>query len=120
MISGIVSLKILLPASSLGKYDNRWAVISKQSLRTFDAIHNFETGKIWAKFWLVVGLRKKYLLDAFSYLGKSEECPSDQALSEYLVVRYMQPFLNGEINVTFDISLTPFHLAKELKNEGTS
>lgn len=45
--------------------------------------------KYGQKFRLAVDLRTKYLLNAFPYLGKDEERPPNQRLSEYGVIQMM-------------------------------
>ncbi|GFQ82237.1 piggyBac transposable element-derived protein 4-like [Trichonephila clavata] len=40
-------------------------------------------------FWLAADLKTKCLLNTFPYLGRSEELPSDQCLSEYVVIQMM-------------------------------
>lgn len=76
--------------------------------------------KYGQKFWLAVDVRTKYLLNAFPYLGKNEERPLNQRLSEYVVMRLMKPFLSKGLNVTVDNFFTSIHLAKELQQKGTS
>lgn len=43
--------------------------------------------KYGQKFWLAVDIKTKYLLNAFPYLGRNEERPSDQSFLEYVVMQ---------------------------------
>lgn len=62
----------------------------------------------------------KYMLNAFPYLGKDETRPNDKSLSEFVVLRLMDPFLNKELNVTCDNFFTSVSLAEQLQNYRTS
>lgn len=72
--------------------------------------------KFGLKFWLLVDLRTKYLLNGFPYLGKDESRPLNQQLGEYIVMRLAEPFFNSGINITTNNYFTSVSLAEKLKN----
>ena len=81
----------------------------------------FNPERKYSNRWTIaVDVGKQYLLSVFIYLGKSEEWLSDQNLSEYVVMRLMQPFLSRGINVTVNNFFTSLHLAKTLHKKRTS
>lgn len=76
--------------------------------------------KYGQKFWIAVDLETKYILNAFPYLGKNEERDRNQRLSEYVVLKLIEPFQNMGRNVTVDNFFTSLELAKKLKDKRTS
>ncbi|GFW78582.1 piggyBac transposable element-derived 4-like protein [Trichonephila clavipes] len=42
-------------------------------------------------FWLATDVDSKYMLNGFPYLGKAEERAENLSLSEYIVLRLMEP-----------------------------
>ncbi|XP_066943494.1 piggyBac transposable element-derived protein 4-like [Macrobrachium rosenbergii] len=65
--------------------------------------------KFGVKFWLAVDSSSKYLVNGFPYLGKDAHRPSNQSLSEFVVLQLMDPFLGKGRNVTTD---NFFHLGQ--------
>ena len=71
--------------------------------------------KLGIKFWLAVDSESHYLVNGFSYLGKDAQRPTNQSLSEYVVTKLVEPFLNGGRNITCDNFFTSVTLAKTLR-----
>ena len=76
--------------------------------------------KFGIKFWLAADVQSKYCLNGFPYLGKDDHRPSDQTLSEHVVLKLMEPFLGGGHNVTTDNFFTSVKLGQKLANKKTS
>jgi hypothetical protein len=76
--------------------------------------------KFGIKFWLLVDVDAKYLLNGFPYLGKDDVRPPGQSLSEIVVLRLVEPYLQKGRNVTTDNFFTSLKLAKQLKERKTS
>lgn len=76
--------------------------------------------KFGIKFWLAVDVESKYLLNGFPYLGKDETRPSDQSVSENVVLRLVEPYLDTGRNITTDNFFTSLNLAEILKARNTS
>lgn len=76
--------------------------------------------KFGIKFWVLADVDTKYMLNAFPYLGKDETRPNDKSLSEFVVLRLMDPFLNKGLNVSCDNFFTSVSLAEQLQNYRTS
>ncbi|XP_068250733.1 piggyBac transposable element-derived protein 4-like [Palaemon carinicauda] len=72
------------------------------------------------KFWLVADAKSKYLLNGFPYLGKDESRPSNQPLSEYVVLKLTEPYTGKGRNVTTDNFFTSVKLAEKLLAKNTS
>jgi hypothetical protein len=76
--------------------------------------------KFGIKFWLLVEVTSKYLCNGFPYLGRDDSRPPNQSLSEFVVLRLMEPFSNKGYNVTCDNFFTSLSLAKALREKRTS
>lgn len=76
--------------------------------------------KIGIKFWVACDLRTKYICNAFPCLGKDASGPSGERLSENVVMRLMQPFLDKGRNVTTGDIFTSLSLAKQLHSRKTT
>jgi len=76
--------------------------------------------KYGQKYWLAVDVEANYLVNGFPYLGKNDERGSNERLSDFVVMRLMQPFFGKGRNVTTDNYFTSIELAKNLKKKKTS
>lgn len=76
--------------------------------------------KFGVKFWLAVDAKSKYLVNGFPYLGKDAHRPSNQPVSEYIVLQLMDPYLGKGRNVTTDNFFTSVRLAEKLQEKKTS
>ncbi|XP_071746952.1 piggyBac transposable element-derived protein 4-like [Lepeophtheirus salmonis] len=72
------------------------------------------------KFWLAVDASSKYLVNGFSYLGKDSQRPANKFLSEYIVMKLMEPYLDKGRNVTTNNFFTSLSLANELQKNRTT
>ncbi|CAK6968768.1 piggyBac transposable element-derived protein 4-like [Scomber scombrus] len=73
--------------------------------------------KFGIKFWIAADVETKYMLNGFPYLGKD---PSNQSVSERVVMKLMEPYLGKGRNVTTDNYFTSLTLAKTLLKRNTS
>ena len=76
--------------------------------------------KFGIKFWLAADVDSKYMLNGFPYLGKDEKRPENISLSEYVVLRLIEPFENKGRNITTDNFFTTLNLSRMLKTKNTS
>ena len=76
--------------------------------------------KFGIKFWLAVNAESHYLVNGFLYLGKDAQRPKNQSVSEYVVTKLAEPFLNEGRNITCDNFFASVALAKSLKSKKTS
>uniref|UniRef100_A0AAV2L9F1 PiggyBac transposable element-derived protein domain-containing protein n=1 Tax=Knipowitschia caucasica TaxID=637954 RepID=A0AAV2L9F1_KNICA len=76
--------------------------------------------KFGIKFWVACDLKSKYICNVFPYLGKDPSRPSGERLSETVVMRLMEPFLDKGRNVTTDNFFTSLSLAKRLLERKTT
>ena len=76
--------------------------------------------KFGIKFWLTVDSESHYLVNGFPYLGKDAQRPTNQLVSEYVVTKLAEPFINEGRNITCDNFFTSVTLAKLLKSKKTS
>ena len=76
--------------------------------------------KFGIKFWLAVDSESHYLVNGFLYLGKDAQRPTYQSVSEYVVTKLAEPFLNKGQNITCNNFFTSVMLAKSLKSKKTS
>ena len=65
-------------------------------------------------------VKKTYLLNGFPYIGKDDHRPSNQTLSEHIVLKLMDPYLGKGRNATTDNFFTSVKLAKQLEAKETS
>ena len=76
--------------------------------------------KFGIKFWLAVDAESHYLVNGFPYLGKDTQRPKSQSLTEYVVTKLAEPFLNEGRNITCDNFFTSVKLANSLKSKKTT
>ncbi|XP_068233497.1 piggyBac transposable element-derived protein 4-like [Palaemon carinicauda] len=76
--------------------------------------------KFGIKFWLAAYAKSKYLLNGFPYLGKDKSRPSNQPLSEYVVLKLTESYTGKGRNVTTDNFFTSVKLAEKLLAKNTS
>ncbi|XP_034039481.1 uncharacterized protein LOC117522186 [Thalassophryne amazonica] len=76
--------------------------------------------KFGIKFWVACDLKSKYICNVFPYLGKDPSRPSGERLSENVVMRLMEPFLDKGRNVTTDNFFTSLSLAQRLHSRKTT
>lgn len=76
--------------------------------------------KFGIKFWLAADAKSKYLVNGFPYLGKDVQRPSNVPLSEYVVLRLVEPYMGKGRNVTTDNFFTSINLAKKLAVRNTT
>ncbi len=76
--------------------------------------------KFGIKFWLAADVDSKYVLNGFPYLGKDDQRPGNITLSEYVVLRLIEPFENKGIHVTTDNFFTTLKLSEMLMAKKTS
>lgn len=70
--------------------------------------------KFGIKFWLASDVDSKYVINALPYLGKDEYRPSSVPLSEYVVLKLIEPFTGCGRTVTTDNFFTSKSLATQL------
>ncbi|XP_005917063.3 uncharacterized protein LOC121813594, partial [Haplochromis burtoni] len=76
--------------------------------------------KFGIKFWVACDLKSKYICNVFPYLGKDPNRPTGERLSENVVMRLMEPFLDKGRNVTTDNFFTSLSLAQKLLRRKTT
>ncbi|CAL9705959.1 unnamed protein product [Knipowitschia caucasica] len=76
--------------------------------------------KFGIKFWVACDLKSKYICNVLPYLGKDSSRPSGERLSETVVMRLMEPFLDKGRNVTTDNFFTSLSLAQQLLERKTT
>ncbi|CAI5694730.1 unnamed protein product [Oreochromis niloticus] len=76
--------------------------------------------KFGIKFWVACDLKSKYICNVLPYLGKDPNRPSGERLSENVVMRLMEPFLDKGRNVTTDNFFTSLSLAQKLLRRKTT
>ncbi|KAL4008950.1 hypothetical protein ACER0C_002802 [Sarotherodon galilaeus] len=72
------------------------------------------------KFWVACDLKSKYICNVLTYLGKDPNRPSGERLSENVVMRLMELFLDKGRNVTTDNFFTSLSLAQKLLRRKTT
>ncbi|CAJ1081502.1 uncharacterized protein LOC125251123 [Xyrichtys novacula] len=70
--------------------------------------------KFGIKFWVACDLKSKYICNVLPYLCKDPSRPSGERLSENVVLRLMEPFLDKRKNGTTDNFFTLMSLAQPL------
>ena len=70
--------------------------------------------KFGIKFWLAVDIETKYILNTILYLVKDKTCVPSHRLSDWVVMKLMEPCLGKGRNVTSDNFFTLYGLAKQL------
>ncbi|XP_032402522.1 uncharacterized protein LOC116708688 [Xiphophorus hellerii] len=76
--------------------------------------------KFGIKFWVACDLKSQYICNAFPYLGKDPNRPSGERLSETVVMRLMEPFMDKGRTVTTDNFFTSLSLAQRLLSRKTT
>ncbi|XP_029949607.1 piggyBac transposable element-derived protein 4-like [Salarias fasciatus] len=76
--------------------------------------------KCGIKFWVACDWKSKYVCNVLPYLGKDPSLPSGDRLSEDVVLRLMEPFLDQGRNVTVDNFFTSLSLAQRLLSRNTT
>ena len=76
--------------------------------------------KFGIKFWVACDLKTKYVCNILPYLGKDHTRPRGERVSENVVMRLMEPFLDKGRNVTTDNFFTSLSLAKRLLSRKTT
>uniref|UniRef100_A0A674PP83 PiggyBac transposable element-derived protein domain-containing protein n=2 Tax=Takifugu rubripes TaxID=31033 RepID=A0A674PP83_TAKRU len=76
--------------------------------------------KFGIKFWVACDLKTKYVCNILPYLGKDPTWPRGERVSESVVMRLMEPFLDEGRNVTTDNFFTSLSLAKRLLSRNTT
>ena len=76
--------------------------------------------KFGIKFWLAVEVETKYISHAVRYFGKNETRALSHRLSDWVVMKLMEPYFGKGRNVTTDNFFTSYGLAKQLRQKKTS
>uniref|UniRef100_A0A8C6S5F3 PiggyBac transposable element-derived protein domain-containing protein n=1 Tax=Neogobius melanostomus TaxID=47308 RepID=A0A8C6S5F3_9GOBI len=76
--------------------------------------------KFGIKFWVACDLKTKYICNVLPYLGKDPSRPSGERLSESVVMRLMEPFMDKGRTVTMDNFFTSLSLARRLLSRKTT
>jgi hypothetical protein len=76
--------------------------------------------KFGMKFWLLIDVDAKYLLNGFPYPEKDKLHPVDESLLEHITLQLMDPYLKKGRNVTTDNFFTLAKLAEKLKAKDTN
>lgn len=58
--------------------------------------------KFGIKFWLASDVNSKYLVNGFPYLGKDDIRPQSTSLSEFVVLKLVEPYTGHGRNITTD------------------
>ena len=69
--------------------------------------------KFGIKFWLAVDIGTKYILNAVPYLVKDKICAPSHRLSNWVVMKLMEPYLGKGRNVATENFFTLYSLAKQ-------
>ncbi|TNM96340.1 hypothetical protein fugu_016001 [Takifugu bimaculatus] len=77
-------------------------------------------GTFGIRFWVACDLKTKYVCNILPYLGKDPTQPRGERVSESVVMRLMEPFLDKGRNVTTDNFFTSLSLAKQLLSRNTT
>ncbi|KAL7842461.1 hypothetical protein SRHO_G00241500 [Serrasalmus rhombeus] len=76
--------------------------------------------KFGIKFWVACDLKSKYICNVLPYLGKDPSRPNGERLSETVVMRLMEPFMDKGRTVTTDNFFTSLSLAQRLLSRKTT
>jgi len=80
----------------------------------------FKPDKVGIKFWIAADLDTKYMCNAIPYLGKDPTRPKGERLSENVVLKLMEPFLDKGRTVAMDNFFTSLSLANRLLQQNTT
>ncbi|XP_054631006.1 uncharacterized protein LOC129180496 isoform X2 [Dunckerocampus dactyliophorus] len=70
--------------------------------------------KFGIKFWVACDLKSKYVCNVIPYLGKDPSRPTGERLSDNVVMKLMEPFMDKGRTVTTDDFFTSLSLAQRL------
>ena len=70
--------------------------------------------KFGIKFWLLVDVISKFILNGFPYLGKNHDKPNNELQGEYVVKKLIEPYKNKGYCVSSDNFFTTYRLASQL------
>lgn len=76
--------------------------------------------KFGLKFFLLVDLKTKYVLNAIPYLGRFEDRPQEEGLALHVIKKLSNPILNKGHNITADNYFSSLEVARYLKRQRTS
>ncbi|KAL7841086.1 hypothetical protein SRHO_G00247770 [Serrasalmus rhombeus] len=76
--------------------------------------------KFGIKFWVACDLKSKYICNVLPYLGKDPSRPNGERLSETVVMRLKEPFMDKGRTVTTDNFFTSLSLAQRLLSRKTT
>lgn len=76
--------------------------------------------KFGIKFWILVEVTSKYILNGFPYLGKDTDRPVSQLQGEYVVLKLIEPYVNKGHCVTADNFFTTLRLVEDLLKKKTT
>lgn len=77
-----------------------------------------EVDKFGIKFWLIIDVNSKYVLNSYQYLDKDKGRQTDLQLRENVVLKILQlPYLNSRLNVAIDNIFTFVKLADKLSEK---
>jgi hypothetical protein len=76
--------------------------------------------KFGIKFWLLVDLDTKYVVNGFPYLGKDDAKPDKELQGTYVVKKLTEPYYNLGHNITTDNFFTSYNLATFLLTKKTT
>ncbi|XP_050453253.1 piggyBac transposable element-derived protein 4-like [Cataglyphis hispanica] len=76
--------------------------------------------KFGIKFWLASDVQTKYVVSGFPYLGKDEARNASTPLSEFVVMKLLEPYTMKGRTVTTDNFFTSIPLALKLRSKNTS
>ncbi|XP_047224113.1 uncharacterized protein LOC124869915 [Girardinichthys multiradiatus] len=72
------------------------------------------------KFWIAADLETKFMCNAIPYLGKDPTRPTGERLSENVVLKLMEPFMDQGRTVTLNNFFTSLSLANRLLKRKTT
>ena len=70
--------------------------------------------KFGIKFWLLVDVFSKYILNGFPYLGKNHDKPNTELQGEYVVKKLIKPYKNKGYCVSSDNFFISYRLVMQL------
>ncbi|XP_034015393.1 uncharacterized protein LOC117500737 isoform X2 [Thalassophryne amazonica] len=76
--------------------------------------------KFGIKFWVACDLKSKYVCNIIPYLGKDPSCPTGERLSENVVMKLLEPFMDKGRTVTTNNFFTSLSLAQQLLSRKTT
>jgi len=98
---------------------NEQLLPTKASCRFTQYLPN-KPDKFGIEFWLACDVETKYIANGFPYLGKDETRAKSQPLSEYVVLKLIEPFTMKGRNVTTENIFTCVLLSSKLLAKKTT